>query len=93
MLCPCGDAAFQQPSLLPVSRHKVLVDFNEDADAPVRPSVISFSRSDSCDGGGAAHKQHRCLKALCKRESRPAACASRLAHQDSRLEPHRFSSE
>jgi hypothetical protein len=93
MLCPCGDAAFEQPSFLPVSRHEVLVDVNEDADAPVRPNVIPSSRSDSCGDGGAAHNQHKCLEALCKRECRSAACASCRAHHDRRLEPHRFSWE
>ncbi|OSS47628.1 hypothetical protein B5807_07262 [Epicoccum nigrum] len=66
MLCPCGDAAFEQPSLLPVSRHRVLMGFNEDTDTPVRSSVIPSSRSDSCGDGGAAHKQHRCLKPSAK---------------------------
>jgi hypothetical protein len=78
--------SLNSPGLLPVSRHEVLVEFNEDADAPVRPNVIPSSRGDGCGDGGAAHKQHKCLEALCKRESQPAACASCRAHPDSRLD-------
>jgi hypothetical protein len=42
------------------------VGFNEDTDTRVRSSVIPSSRSDSCGDGGAAHKQHRCLKPSAK---------------------------